>query len=166
MSEFCDYIIYVDESGDHSLDPIDQQYPVFVLSFCIFEKTRYVREIVPIFQAFKFEFFGHDAIVLHSHEIRKSTGPFRVLLNAEIRTNFANRLTKAISDSQFVLVAAVIDKAKLKKTYVQPASLYDIALHSALSVHLHSSKTMAPMQRGLRMWSLSGGEIRKTRNWN
>jgi hypothetical protein len=28
-----DYIIYVDESGDHGLSSINEQYPVFVLSF-------------------------------------------------------------------------------------------------------------------------------------
>jgi hypothetical protein len=34
-----DFIIYVDESGDHSLESIDPDYPVFVLSFCIFRKS-------------------------------------------------------------------------------------------------------------------------------
>jgi hypothetical protein len=28
-----DYIIYVDESGDHSLESIDSEFPTFVLSF-------------------------------------------------------------------------------------------------------------------------------------
>lgn len=35
---FSDYIVYVDESGDHSLDSINSEYPLFVLSFCIFRK--------------------------------------------------------------------------------------------------------------------------------
>ncbi len=38
---FSDYIIYVDESGDHSLESIDKEYPVFVLAFCIFNKKIY-----------------------------------------------------------------------------------------------------------------------------
>ena len=33
MSEFSEYIVYVDESGDHGLVSIDPQYPVFALSF-------------------------------------------------------------------------------------------------------------------------------------
>ncbi|WP_338012591.1 DUF3800 domain-containing protein [Rhizobium sp. LCM 4573] len=37
---YSDFIIYVDESGDHSLTSIDVNYPIFVLSFCIFEKSR------------------------------------------------------------------------------------------------------------------------------
>jgi hypothetical protein len=128
VSAFSDHIVYVDESGDHSLDPIDPLYPVFVLSFCIFEKRRYVRETVPLFQSFKFDHFGHDAIVLHSHEIRKSSGPFRILLNAAIRAKFTDELTMAMASSEFTLVTAVIDKAKLKKAYARPDSPYDIAL--------------------------------------
>ena len=34
---FSDYIVYVDESGDHSLTSINPQNPVFVLVFCVFE---------------------------------------------------------------------------------------------------------------------------------
>ena len=35
---FSDYIVYVDESGDHSLINIDANYPVFVLAFGVFHK--------------------------------------------------------------------------------------------------------------------------------
>jgi hypothetical protein len=35
---FGDYIVYVDESGDHDLDAMDRSYPMFVLAFCSFEK--------------------------------------------------------------------------------------------------------------------------------
>jgi hypothetical protein len=33
--EFSDYVIYADESGDHSLTKIDPIYPVFVLCLCL-----------------------------------------------------------------------------------------------------------------------------------
>ena len=36
--DFSDFVIYVDESGDHSLAEIDRYYPIFVLDFCIFSK--------------------------------------------------------------------------------------------------------------------------------
>ena len=38
VSEFSDYIVFVDESGDHGLENIDPAYSVFVLVYCIFEK--------------------------------------------------------------------------------------------------------------------------------
>ena len=31
-STYSDYIVYVDESGDHGLKTIDENYPVFVLA--------------------------------------------------------------------------------------------------------------------------------------
>ena len=35
-----DYIVYVDESGDHSMEHINQEYPLFVLALCIFDKQK------------------------------------------------------------------------------------------------------------------------------
>ncbi len=40
------YIAYVDESGDHSLASIDPQYPIFVLSFCLFDKVLYAGHVM------------------------------------------------------------------------------------------------------------------------
>lgn len=33
---YSDFVVYVDESGDHSLASIDPNYPVFVLALCVF----------------------------------------------------------------------------------------------------------------------------------
>ena len=79
MPEFSDYIVYVDESGDHGLQSIDPEFPVFVLAFCIFKIDDYTNVITPRIQRFKFDHFGHDMIILHEHEIRKSEPPFNVL---------------------------------------------------------------------------------------
>ena len=34
------HIVYVYESGDHSVTSIDQAYPIFALAFCVFRKDR------------------------------------------------------------------------------------------------------------------------------
>jgi hypothetical protein len=77
-SPFSKYIVYVDESGDHGLETIDPQYPVFVLAFCIFHKRHYSEQVVSALEKFKFNHFGHDQIVLHEHEIRKEKGQFNI----------------------------------------------------------------------------------------
>lgn len=41
--EFSDYLVFVDESGDHNLVTIDPQFPVFVLLFAILRKDDYVK---------------------------------------------------------------------------------------------------------------------------
>ena len=40
IEEFSHFIVYVDESGDHSLTSIDRQFPLFLLNFCIFIKEK------------------------------------------------------------------------------------------------------------------------------
>lgn len=71
MQRFGNYIVYVDESGDHSLSQINSDYPRFVLAFCIFPVADYVETVAPAVQRLKFQHFGHDMIVFHEHEIRK-----------------------------------------------------------------------------------------------
>lgn len=98
---FGDYIVYVDESGDHSLTSINPQNPVFTLVFCIVEKTVYRDVIVPSFQKLKFDFWGHDCVILHSHEIRKARGDFNILLNPTTRADFVLRLNEAVESLPF-----------------------------------------------------------------
>src|SRR3989338_11186629 len=95
-SPFSKYIVYVDESGDHSLQSIDNNYPVFVLAFCIFHKRHYSEAIVPALEKFKFNHFGHDQIVLHENEIRKEKGAFNIFRSKEEKIQFLNELTHII----------------------------------------------------------------------
>lgn len=81
--EFSSYIVYVDESGDSNLEKIDAGYPIFVLAFCIFSKRHYAETLVPMVQSLKFNYFGHDTIVLHEREIRTKAPPFTFKSKAE-----------------------------------------------------------------------------------
>ncbi len=128
MSDFSDYIVYIDESGDHSLEVIDPQFPIFVLSACLFRKSDYSASIVPSFLELKFRFFGHDMVVLHSRDIRKAHGPFSILQNAQLRGNFLAAINAAVAAAPFTLVAAIIDKRRLTRQYTQPDNPYEIAL--------------------------------------
>lgn len=35
-ARYSDFVIYVDESGDHGMQRLDPYYPIFVLAFCVF----------------------------------------------------------------------------------------------------------------------------------
>ena len=61
-----DYIVYVDESGDHSLTSINPRYPLFVLSFCVFRKSVYNEQVAPALRRVKCAAFGHDMVVLQN----------------------------------------------------------------------------------------------------
>ena len=131
-----DYIVYVDESGDHGLVSIDPTYPLFVLAFCIFHKPTYIATVVPALQQFKFKHFGHDMVVLHEHEIRKTEGAFKFLFNKEHRDEFMSDLSAIIEDAEFTLVASVIRKDQLKGRVDDSTNLYHVALRLGLeTVH-------------------------------
>ncbi|MCS5717369.1 DUF3800 domain-containing protein [Herbiconiux sp. CPCC 205763] len=103
---FGDYVVYVDESGDHSLVSIDREYPVFVLAFCIFHVPHYVRRVIPAVEDLKFRYFGHDMVVLHEHEIRKEKAPFQILRDSQLRCDFLADLTRVIVEARFGVVAS------------------------------------------------------------
>jgi len=128
---YSDFVVFVDESGDHSLESIDPEYPVFVLSLCIFRKAEYADQVTPAIRHLKFATFGHDMVVLHESDIRRKKGAFS-LLSKEPREAFLNRLTDIIGRADFQLVSVVIDKRKLKARYTQPEHPYHLALEFGL----------------------------------
>ena len=108
-TEYSDFIVYVDESGDHGLVNIDPQYPVFVLAFCIFHKRDYAEVIVPKLTQFKFKHFGHDMFILHEQEIRKEKNCFK-FKNRILKDDFMSELGDIINNHNFIIISAVIDK--------------------------------------------------------
>lgn len=129
MSNYSDYIVFVDETGDHGLDKIDASFPMFGLTFCIVRKTDYITRITPDFQAFKFKYWGHDTVVLHEHEMRKSIGPFAFLMGGEgLRSAFFGDLTALMEKTEMTLISAVIHKERHKAKYAYPWNPYEVAL--------------------------------------
>lgn len=130
--EFSDYIVFVDESGSPTLSPMDPQYPIFVLVFCVFDKAIYCDQVQPSIKRLKFEFFGHDMAVLHGHEIRKPRGDFDFLLNPIKRAAFFERLNSILAAADFDIIAHVVDKKRLVERYRRPFDPYHIALRMNL----------------------------------
>ncbi len=69
-----DTIVYVDESGDHGLESIDPEYPIFTLVFCLFKISDYIQKTSLALDTFKVKYFGHSEIVLHENDMRKNMG--------------------------------------------------------------------------------------------
>jgi len=130
--QFSDYIVYVDESGDHGMVNLDPNYPVFVLAFCIFHKDHYCDAVVPALKKFKFKHFGHDHVIMHEHEIRKEKGDFTFFKNREEKSAFLDSLSTIIEESNFILTCCVIDKDKLKRTASEDENPYHLALRFGL----------------------------------
>lgn len=129
---FSDYLVFVDESGDHGLDAIDVGYPIFVLAFCVMRKEDYVSLLTPALQRFKMRHFGHDDVVLHEREIRKDQGAFSFLKTREKKQAFLDELTGIVGAMPFTLICSVIRKDFLRAKYVHPDNPYHIALGHGL----------------------------------
>ena len=129
---FSDYVVYVDESGDHSLASINPDFPVFVLALCVIHKRHYAEKIIPAVQKLKFNYFGHDSVVLHEHDIRKQKGDFAFLSHLPRRLEFMGQLSSIMDVSNFILIACVVDKTRMSKSEGASTNPYHIALDMCL----------------------------------
>jgi len=121
-------LIYLDETGDHSLTTIDKDFPLFTLTTILIRQSKYINDIVPRFYNFKHNAVGHEGIILHSRDIRKAQPPFDFLLNPNKRKKFLDELSSHIVASDFKILASVIKKDRLVKFYTYPYNPYDLAL--------------------------------------
>ncbi len=103
-------MLFLDESGNHQLDRISKDYPVFVLGGIILDRT-YARTVVePRLSTLKLEFFGRDDIVLHTTEIIRRQNHFAMLEDPALYEQFLSALTQLMSDLEYEVVACVIKK--------------------------------------------------------
>ncbi len=130
---FADYIIFADESGSPVLENPDPTFPLFVLNAVLVGKETYANQIVPRLQHLKFDFVGHDQLVLHERDIRRQQNAFAFLqMSVESREAFIARINEIVAGSDFEIVAAVIDKVRLVDRYADPWGPYELALHFCL----------------------------------
>ena len=115
------YINFLDESGDHDLSNIDDNFPVFCLAGCIFE-SRYYREVArPRLDELKLQFWGHTSVILHSRDIRKWQGDFSFLSDEVKRAEFYCALDTLIAELEFTIIAIVILKQEHLRRYGENA---------------------------------------------
>ncbi len=126
-------IVYLDETGDHSLEKQDDNFPLFVLTMVVCEIETYTNEIVPIVYRLKFDYFGHEGVIIHSREIRKAQKDFSFLLNPNLRQPFYERINQIMLNSKFELIVSVIKKQEHSRRYGKSAvNPYDLALEFSM----------------------------------
>ena len=125
-------VVYFDEVGNPTLDASDKDFPVFAIAMFICETQCYVNEIVPRVNKLKFDYFGHEGVILHSRDIRKAQGDFGFLTNSEVRSRFMADLSTVMDACDYQLLAVAIRKDRLAAQYRYPADPYDLALLFAM----------------------------------
>lgn len=110
-------VVFLDESGDHSLSKIDPQYPMFVLAGCVFEMGYYEDVVVPEIKAFKKDLLGSDKIILHTEDITHNRNGFERVMEAEFRKNFYQKINAVLSKLEYKILACAIKKDAHFKKY-------------------------------------------------
>lgn len=126
-----DWVVFVDESGDHSLESIDENYPIFALTFCLIHKDEYIDALSPKVNRLKFDLFGHDHVVFHESEIVRKKGRFSKM-GKEDREDLLDRLSQIMDESEFDIFAVVIEKKRHKARYAEPEHPYHLAMQFGL----------------------------------
>lgn len=135
--KYSDYIVYVDESGDHDLTKINRDYPIFTLVFCVFKTDYYIHKLMPNFNVFKVKYWGHCDTILHEHDIRKNMhGDWKIMSDPQTRKSFQNNITTLIQGADFDIISCVIRKEffinRSMNTVESPDNPYEIALYRCM----------------------------------
>ena len=127
------FIAFFDECGDHSLEKIDNDFPIFILSTVVVERENYLEKIIPSLAKLKLKFWDHEGVNLHSRDIRKALGDFTFMQIPQERKTMINELELMIQNLPFTLFLTVIDKEKHKNQHgINGLNPYNLALGHTL----------------------------------
>ena len=122
--------MFLDESGDHSLEVIDHQYPMFVLAGVIMEKEYAEGELEARMMDFKKALFGRTDIILHSADITRNQKGFEQMKDRTFREQFYAKLNALVASLDFRVVACAIRKEEHLQRYgVSALDPYMLSLH-------------------------------------
>jgi hypothetical protein len=109
-------VLYIDETGDHSLSKIDRSYPIFLLSGIIVDQDYHDGELTEALNAFKMRHFATKEIVLHAKEMTHpqsaKSREYMKFMDAEFRKSFYKGFEQFLKNSNVSIVACVIMKNK------------------------------------------------------
>lgn len=126
-------IVYLDETGDHSLEKQDDNFPLFLLTMIVCDIEHYTNQIVPNIYRLKFDYFGHEGVIIHSRDIRKAQKDFSFLLNPTMRQPFYERINQVVADANLEIIISAIKKQEHKQKYGRNAvNPYDLALEFSM----------------------------------
>ncbi len=127
---------YIDESGDHDLTHINQNFPVLTVAAFVIQD-----EHIPVFEealcTLKRKHFGSDTVILLSRGIRKLEGPFKVLQDKDRREQFYDDFNAIVARTPCNITSVTIHKEKLVGRYPIPENPYCLALKMLLERLVH-----------------------------
>ncbi|MDQ3693995.1 MAG: DUF3800 domain-containing protein [Chloroflexota bacterium] len=100
--------MFLDESGNHGLTTMDEQYPVFVLSGVIADLDYAETVIESRLRLFKRDLFERDDICLHTADIVRNKNGFERIKEPAFRQRFYVALNTLMHELDYKVVACAI----------------------------------------------------------
>jgi len=131
-----EYRLYLDESGVHAYSHLHRLSQRFLALLGVWFRRRddYVA-LADSLNEVKRKIFGprpDDPVILHRADIINTRGPFEVLRDDRVRSDFNNRLLRLIDEARFTLAVVIIDKLVHQRRYVKPDHPYHYCLAAML----------------------------------
>ncbi|MDR3019505.1 MAG: DUF3800 domain-containing protein [Treponema sp.] len=127
------YLVFVDEAGDHTIAPRYLEFPLLVLAFVIISKDEYCDKLLPQFTRLKLKYFSDVSTIFHERDIRKRKNDFRILMVPDVREHFLSDMNLLMERINYNIVSAVIDKRKIQNNTENPA-LYEMAVKQGIKL--------------------------------
>jgi len=126
------YLVFVDESGDHYLNNYPKEFPMFVLAFVIISKDEYCDNLLPQFSRLKLKYFPDVSTIFHEREIRKAEKRFSFLTNADLRNSFQKDLSALMTNINYKVTAVTINKKEKVNRGLLTDDLYELGVKHGL----------------------------------
>jgi hypothetical protein len=110
------FTLYLDESGDHTLDKVNPVYPVFVLGGVI-TLGAHRATIEQKLRAFKRDYCGDENIILHTADITRNRNGFEFIKTTSERQRFYAELNRLMADMPYQIMAVAVKKDQHKARY-------------------------------------------------
>jgi hypothetical protein len=135
------YFLFLDESGDHGLDNIDPQFPVFILGGIILTEDAYTQLNTEV-NALKKSFWLDKKVILHSRDIRKCEKEFAILFDLELKRKFYEEINQIIVSNDYHIIATAIEKSRYIRKFGRLADdVYEVALSTVVEQSLNFIKS-------------------------
>lgn len=132
LQDKSELVVFLDETGNHGMNNLDDNYPVFGLCASLFRVTDYRDHAIPDTNRIKFRYFKHEGINFHSTAIRKSENPFQFLTVKPVREAFLKDISLLIAEMRLTLFFVGMNKKNHAAKYSDPAHPYHYSMELLL----------------------------------
>lgn len=126
------YYLFLDESGDHGLKTIDENFPIFLLCGILISEENY-KDIREEINKIKEQFWQNKEVIFHSRDIRKCNNEFQILFDLKIKEQFYKVINDLVSKNNYHIISSSIHKSAFIKKYGKLENdVYEISLSFVL----------------------------------